>query len=120
MNADLLSRTEVVALLNTLHRFSESLHATELFRKMWRETSASESASLKRDAKNALRPPQPLPTTNETYPPPTDIIGRVKQMCKDGTRNCVGLLVGTLEAVTQTVRSLFQLSGKEDGPHAEL
>lgn len=106
-----------MALLNTLHRFSESLHATELFRKMWRETSDSESASLKRDAENALRPPLP---SNDTYIPPTDFVGRVKQFCKEGTRNCVTLLLGIVEAVTQTVGALFKLSGKEDGPHAEL
>ncbi|KZV73287.1 endoplasmic oxidoreductin [Peniophora sp. CONT] len=113
LNANLLSRTEVVALLNTLHRFSESLHATELFRKMWRETSESESASLKRDAENALRPPMP---SNDTYVEPTDILGRIKQFCREGTRSCVGFLMGLVEAVT----SLFRLSGKEDGPHAEL
>lgn len=34
-NRNLLTRSEVVALMNTLHRFSESLHAVSLFRGMW-------------------------------------------------------------------------------------
>ncbi|KAG8682470.1 hypothetical protein FRC11_014831 [Ceratobasidium sp. 423] len=35
INPNLLQRAEVVALINTLHRFTESLHAVEKFRKMW-------------------------------------------------------------------------------------
>lgn len=34
-NRNLLTRSEVVALINTLHRFAESLHAVNLFRGMW-------------------------------------------------------------------------------------
>jgi hypothetical protein len=41
--------------MNTLHRFTESLHAVEQFRKMWRETTDEESEALKREAENALR-----------------------------------------------------------------
>lgn len=42
LNQYLLSRWEVVALLNVLHRFSESLHATEDFRRMWNERKAAD------------------------------------------------------------------------------
>ncbi|KAB5591061.1 Endoplasmic oxidoreductin 1 [Ceratobasidium theobromae] len=35
INPNLLQRAEVVALINTLHRLSESLHAVEMFRNMW-------------------------------------------------------------------------------------
>ena len=35
-NVNLLQRSEVVALINTLFRFSESLSAVEHFRQMWR------------------------------------------------------------------------------------
>ncbi|THG99361.1 hypothetical protein EW026_g2962 [Hermanssonia centrifuga] len=37
LNHNLLSRSEVVSLINTLHRFTESLVAVENFRKMWAE-----------------------------------------------------------------------------------
>ncbi len=57
VNANLLQRSEVVALINTLHRFSESLHAVEVFRKQWRESSASESAKLVREAEKAVNTP---------------------------------------------------------------
>lgn len=43
LNRNLLSRSEVVALLQTLFRFSESLHATDEFRKMWAETQDTEA-----------------------------------------------------------------------------
>ena len=36
----MLQRSEIVAMINTLHRFSESLHATEEFRGMWTEREA--------------------------------------------------------------------------------
>lgn len=35
INHNLLTRSEVVALINTLHRFTESLVAVNDFRKMW-------------------------------------------------------------------------------------
>jgi hypothetical protein len=57
LNANLLQRSEVVALINTLHRFSESLHAVDVFRKLWRESSAEESANLVREAEKAVNTP---------------------------------------------------------------
>jgi ERO1-like protein beta len=44
-NSNLLSRSEVVALINTLHRFSESLNAVGDFRKMWADAQAAEKAT---------------------------------------------------------------------------
>ncbi|EAU91768.2 endoplasmic oxidoreductin-1 [Coprinopsis cinerea okayama7 len=41
-----LQRTEIVALMNTLFRFSESLKAVDDFRKMWKELDADETQSL--------------------------------------------------------------------------
>jgi ERO1-like protein beta len=57
LNANLLQRSEVVALINTLHRFAESLHAVEVFRKLWRESSGEESAKLIREAEAAVNTP---------------------------------------------------------------
>ena len=42
INPDLLQRSEVVALFNTLHRTSESLAAVEHFRQMYADTQAAE------------------------------------------------------------------------------
>lgn len=54
-NANLLQRTEVVALINTLHQFNESLAAVEEFRKLWREASAADTEKLIRDAEDAAK-----------------------------------------------------------------
>ena len=42
----LLQRSEIVAMMNTLYRFSESLHAIEQFRKMWKQLDKSESRTI--------------------------------------------------------------------------
>lgn len=48
INPDLLQRSEVVALFNTLHRISESLAAVDDFRKMYAATQATSAESGKR------------------------------------------------------------------------
>jgi hypothetical protein len=45
-NANLLQRSEVVALINTLHRFTESLAAVDTFRSMWSGISTTDSENL--------------------------------------------------------------------------
>ncbi|KNZ72927.1 Endoplasmic oxidoreductin-1 [Termitomyces sp. J132] len=45
-NANLLQRSEVVALVNTLYRFTESLEAVNNFRKMWSTMNAKDSEDL--------------------------------------------------------------------------
>jgi hypothetical protein len=45
-NPNLLQRSEIVALINTMHRLSESLYAVETFRKMYAETQRDEQARL--------------------------------------------------------------------------
>ncbi|KAF6761277.1 hypothetical protein DFP72DRAFT_842863 [Ephemerocybe angulata] len=42
----LLQRSEIVAMMNTLYRFSESLKAVDDFRKMWKELDSSESSKM--------------------------------------------------------------------------
>jgi ERO1-like protein beta len=45
-HSQLLQRTEIVAMMNTLYRFSESLKAVDDFRSMWRDLDSDESHSL--------------------------------------------------------------------------
>ena len=52
-NPNLLQRSEVVALINTLHRLAESLHAVDQFRRMWAETDDEGSEQLIREAERA-------------------------------------------------------------------
>ncbi|KAI0030957.1 hypothetical protein K488DRAFT_79364 [Vararia minispora EC-137] len=126
-NVHLLSRGEVVALMNALHRFTESLHAVELFRMMWREASEDESEALKREAENALRQPQPSPRAGADRPPAQNLFEELQwrlesllKMCKDSTVECVGLIMGAAETFASTIGSLFRMSGKEDGPRSDL
>ncbi|KAI0321165.1 endoplasmic oxidoreductin [Amylostereum chailletii] len=146
-NANLLSRAEVVALINTLHRFTESLYAVDRFRQMWRETSKDESDHLVREAEKAVREaqvsffagsdevllnkknqlPKPSPWVGEEYPPAANIVEEFQRRlgtwisaCKDGTAECVGILMEFVQGVMSAVSSLFAPSGKEDGPRAEL
>lgn len=53
-NANLLQRSEVVALINTLHRFTESLAAVNDFRKMWAEADPEEEAKLFQEAESTV------------------------------------------------------------------
>lgn len=46
INHSLLSRSEVVALVNTLNRFTESLVAVNTFRKMWAEKDDGSQGEL--------------------------------------------------------------------------
>lgn len=54
INSHLLSRSEVVALINTLHRLTESLHFVNDFRRMWAEADAEFSKELIREADVAV------------------------------------------------------------------
>ncbi|KAG2078917.1 endoplasmic oxidoreductin [Suillus decipiens] len=53
-NHNLLQRSEVVALINTLHRFSESLQAVETFRDIWKRTGESDANHLIEEAERAV------------------------------------------------------------------
>ena len=53
-NSNLLTRSEVVALINTLHRFTESLVYVNDFRRMWAEAPDDESQKLIKEAEKAL------------------------------------------------------------------
>lgn len=46
INHNLLTRSEVVALINTLHRWTESLVAVNNFRKMWAREAHSQKGKL--------------------------------------------------------------------------
>ncbi|KAH7888535.1 hypothetical protein F5I97DRAFT_710907 [Phlebopus sp. FC_14] len=62
-NQNLLQRSEVVALINTLHRFSESLHAVERFREMWRNVREKDSERLIHKAEKAAVGKVPVPAS---------------------------------------------------------
>lgn len=49
-HSNLLQRSEIVALMNTLYRMSESLKAVDSFRRMWKELDSSESTKIAEQA----------------------------------------------------------------------
>ena len=53
-NSNLLTRSEVVALVNTLHRFTESLYYVNNFRRLWADVPEEESVELAHEAESAM------------------------------------------------------------------
>jgi len=125
LNSNLLQRSEVVALINTLHRFSESLHAVDIFRRLWRESNAEESAKLIREADKAVNTPLPRPTppvsASASLPRLVGVIRRRAafwmRACKDGTIECADAI---REAIRRVVILILSLSEKEQGPREDL
>ncbi|CAL1707294.1 unnamed protein product [Somion occarium] len=128
LNSNLLSRSEVVALINTLHRLSESLYFVNEFRKIWAETAQSEEQRLIHEAEkvvaseDAVKPPSHSPSADANRPPRAffDDVQRWLWACRNGTMDCVrGLLLG-LRNLLDALTNIFKLSGKEQGPHSEF
>ncbi|KAH9979179.1 endoplasmic oxidoreductin [Russula compacta] len=129
LNANLLQRSEVVALINTLHRFSESLHAVEVFRKLWRDSNAEESANLIREAEKAVNMPlpRPSPPVSANAPLVTSLVEVFQQRaalwiraCKEGTIECVSAVKEALRRIAAIFVSILSLSPKVQGPRVEL
>ncbi|KAJ7747358.1 hypothetical protein B0H16DRAFT_1375640 [Mycena metata] len=120
-NHNLLQRSEVVALINTLHRFSESLEAVEDFREMWKATSATEGEKLiveaERSAAASSRPrPSPAAGQEQDEKRLDFVLARWLRVCKESTVGCIGLVVAMWRRGVVALASLFTPSGKERGP----
>ena len=124
-NANLLQRSEVVALINTLHRLVESLHMVQDFRRMWAETGVEEEARLIQAAESAAASAPKAhrsPAANAPYSSQNflvDLLDRIAcwvRACRDGTVGCLRGLIDGVTEVLNVAASVFQLSGKEQGP----
>jgi hypothetical protein len=139
-NHNLLQRSEVVALINTLFRFSESLEAVEDFREVWKATSAAEGEKLIVEAERSaaatsrvrkqtkclrvvwlltgLIQPRPSPAAGrEPDEKRLDVVlARWLRVCKESTIGCMGLVFAMWQRGVQALASLFTPSGKERGP----
>ncbi|KAF9469905.1 endoplasmic reticulum Oxidoreductin 1-domain-containing protein, partial [Collybia nuda] len=125
-NANLLQRSEVVALVNTLHRFTESLQAVESFRRIWSKVNPTESEQLIHKAEEQVRTgnvsiPRPSPLVGLDHP--IDALGGARlrltslfRVCRDSTVDCVGLLIDILRRGMNALAAIFRPSGKEHGP----
>ncbi|KAF9510641.1 hypothetical protein BS47DRAFT_1377414 [Hydnum rufescens UP504] len=117
LNQNLLTRSEVVALLNTLHRFSESLHVTEEFKRMWSEShdTAAIVAAVESPTSSTIRPPSPRSRQS------TSRMGTPNIRCLPAnTIGCFDVLMRQLSSFLQRVlhalRRVAALSGKDQGP----
>ncbi|KAI0075105.1 endoplasmic oxidoreductin [Panus rudis PR-1116 ss-1] len=122
LNSNLLSRNEVVALLNTLHRLTESLHYVNEFRRMWAETDTQEEARL---IQKAEKPPSHSPAASPRGKDsaPRGLIEDIQRWllaCQRGTIDCVLDFVYRIWDGVKEVAGMFRVSGKERGPHSEF
>ncbi|KZT08353.1 endoplasmic oxidoreductin [Laetiporus sulphureus 93-53] len=126
LNQNLLQRSEVVALINTLHRVSESLAAVNDFRKMWSGTDTQEEARLIKAAAStatSASKAQRSPVTGKQLAWSgkfmDDLVSWVRA-CKDGTVDCVHGLVDVFQSLLSAVMDIFALSGKGQGARSDL
>ncbi|KAH9949541.1 endoplasmic oxidoreductin [Amylocystis lapponica] len=110
VNSNLLQRSEVVALINTLHRLTESLYAVNNFRRMWAEADSHEEARLIEDAT----------ATSDFFVEALDRMTFWVRACKDGTLDCVRGLFDGLRDLLSAVTDTFKFSGKEQAPRSDL
>ncbi|EJF65331.1 endoplasmic oxidoreductin [Dichomitus squalens LYAD-421 SS1] len=124
-NANLLQRSEVVALINTLHRLVESLHMVQDFRRMWAETGVEEEARLIQAVESqAASAPKAhrSPVANGPFSPRNflidllDRIGCWVRACRDGTVGCLRGLIDGVTEILNVATSVFRISGKDQGP----
>jgi hypothetical protein len=122
-----------VALINTLHRFSESLHAYGEFRRLWAEADDVESAKLLEKAENAAKahpnmtPNLPNPHLSlKAKPSPVAGEGELRQSMgiKEGmnwlAKVCTDGVLGCVSIVSKALARVFRTSGKEGGLRDEF
>ncbi|KAF9482120.1 endoplasmic oxidoreductin [Pholiota conissans] len=126
-NSDLLHRSEVVALINTLYRFSESLAAVDDFRRIWRKLDAADTDKIATEVEKSTSPHAKVSSpVNEEYPANYFNAACAHSVslfnhCKITIQNNVTPAITALERAFTTLCSAFRLSGKENGPiHGEL
>lgn len=128
-NANLLQRSEVVALMNTLHRFVESLVAVNKFRNMWSAMSSADSEDIiiKTEQHSSISKPQPSPHVGSeplanAFEEAQLRLTSLLRVCKNGTLVCLSYLLDCVHCGINALSSILKFSGKENGPgiHREL
>ncbi|KAF9049942.1 hypothetical protein BJ165DRAFT_1455149 [Panaeolus papilionaceus] len=120
-NSNLLTRSEVVALMNTLFRFSESLKAVDDFRRLWQQLDSADSEKIvseteKRVKEKAHHNP-PISVTPERVPQNSiEAVCTLLKDCKTSIEENVTHAISTLSETLSAVVSAFKPSGKEHGP----
>ncbi|KAF8973145.1 hypothetical protein BDZ97DRAFT_1779682 [Flammula alnicola] len=121
-NSDLLHRSEVVALMNTLFRVSESLAAVDDFRRMWRELDKSDTEKIATEAEKLTAPHAKFsPSANEDYSRNFFDVACAQSIsllrnCRASIQENVTLAMTALGQAFSNILSAFRPSGKENGP----
>ncbi|THG96924.1 hypothetical protein EW145_g7695 [Phellinidium pouzarii] len=136
-NADLLTRSEVVALINTMHRFTESLYFVNSFRRIWANVADDELEDLLRAAEKAvaginLSAPDPL-VVHENDPSKSsyqrEIFGSMKRrlwdfisLCTRCTSDCVHSCMKVVDSIVDIIKTSLKSFGtdKSAAPHSDL
>ncbi|KAF8160831.1 hypothetical protein B0H34DRAFT_698292 [Crassisporium funariophilum] len=121
-NHNLLQRSEVVALINTLFRFSESLKAVDDFRHMWRAMDSSDADRIVSETeKTTAAHGHFSPTSNEDHE--RNLFDAACAQSRTILRNCketitenVTQALSALGQALNAVVSAFKPSGKDRGP----
>jgi hypothetical protein len=109
INPDLLQRSEVVALFNTLHRTSESLAAVEQFRQMYKDTQDAEAAAAKTRAEEKLK------AKVSSRPCSTEYAAETVPSHHYGDHLvCVGSIQTELSGMSRDLLALFSLGSDAD------
>ncbi|KIJ49627.1 hypothetical protein M422DRAFT_74655 [Sphaerobolus stellatus SS14] len=134
-NPDLLQRSEVVALINTLNRFIESLVYVDEFRQLWAERSGANKEALLRSAgvqPTAGSEPTTIATKSkpspaawpgladlETYKFPPQL-KQLLEVCRQSTAEGLQACARMIGNIFSFISSFFTPSGKEQGPRSDL
>ncbi|EKM80705.1 hypothetical protein AGABI1DRAFT_112451 [Agaricus bisporus var. burnettii JB137-S8] len=125
-NRDFLHRAEMIALFNTLFRFSESIRAVDDFRREWKELDEAESRKLiKETERTTSARPKPSPHVDEKYRTIPLLTMRLWfsslfKACQKSTIGCAGAVWDTLRSWMGQTFTLFEKFNlhKERGPGA--
>lgn len=124
-NPNLLHRAEVVALFNTLFRFSESLRAVDDFRREWKKLDTQNSQRIieETEQSTSARKPKPSPMVDEDYlenPLQTAQLwlSSLFRVCKESTVGCAGLVWQVLRRWIEILVAFFSSNFNKRTPSA--
>lgn len=116
-NPNLLQRSEIVALINTLHRISESLQSVEVFRKLYAQTqeeTQAKAAAAAEEAKpdNSLKSKSEKGFAYQLWKGLVSHYGRWRISCQRSLRQCLKQIQGEFRYVSR-------LLGFDDSPTSQ-
>jgi hypothetical protein len=107
-NPNLLQRSEIVGLINTLHRISESLQSVEVFRKLYAQTQEETQAKTAAAAEEAKLEMSSRPTPKSVkgiayhlWKALVGHYGRLRLSCQRSLRQCLKQIQGEFRLVSR-------------------